>query len=57
MRAVDVIRKKRDGLPLSPAEIDAFVSGATSGSWPDYQVSALLMAVVLRDMTPRRRPA
>src|SRR5262249_20082230 len=51
MRAVDVIRKKRDGHPLERAEIDAFVAGATSGAWPDYQVSALLMAVVLRGMT------
>jgi pyrimidine-nucleoside phosphorylase len=51
MRAVDLIRKKRDGNPLSRAEIDAFVSGATDGSWPDYQLSALLMAIVLRGMT------
>ncbi len=50
MRAVDTIRKKRDGLPLSPAEIDAFVAGVTDKSWPDYQVSALLMAIVLRGM-------
>jgi pyrimidine-nucleoside phosphorylase len=51
MRAVDVIWKKRDGHPLDPAEIEAFVAGATSGGWPDYQVSALLMAIVLRGMT------
>jgi pyrimidine-nucleoside phosphorylase len=51
MRAVDVIRKKRDGLALDRAEIEAFVAGATSGSWPDYQTSALLMAVVLRGMS------
>jgi pyrimidine-nucleoside phosphorylase len=50
MRAVDIIRKKRDGLALAPAEIDAFVTGASKGSWPDYQVSALLMAIVLRGM-------
>ena len=50
MRAVDIIRKKRDGQALTPAEIDAFITGATSGSWPDYQVSALLMAIVLRGM-------
>src|SRR6186713_2424199 len=50
MRAVDVIRNKRDGLALSAAQIDAFVEGATKGAWPDYQVSALLMAVVLRGM-------
>src|SRR3954454_3947259 len=50
MRAVDVIRKKRDGLALSAAEIDAFVAAATRGEWPDYQVAALLIAVVLRGM-------
>src|SRR5262245_7463560 len=52
MRAVDIIRKKRDGHALDAAEIDAFVAGATNGAWPDYQVSALLMAVVLRGMSP-----
>src|SRR5438309_1878334 len=51
MRAVDVIRKKRDGQALDRAEIEAFVTGVTSRSWPDYQVSALLMAIVLRGMT------
>ncbi len=51
MRAVDVIRKKRDGLALERQEIDGFVAGATDGSWPDYQLSALLMATVLRGMT------
>ncbi len=32
-------------------EIDGFVAGATDGSWPDYQLSALLMAIVLRGMS------
>jgi pyrimidine-nucleoside phosphorylase len=50
MRAVDILRKKRDGETLTPAEIEAFVAGVTSGAWPDYQASALLMAVVLRGM-------
>jgi pyrimidine-nucleoside phosphorylase len=50
MRAVDVIRKKRDGHPLSPEEIEAFVRAATRRQWPDYQVTALLMAIVLRGM-------
>jgi pyrimidine-nucleoside phosphorylase len=50
MRAVDIIRKKRDGAALDRAEIDHFVAGATDGSWPDYQLSALLMAIVLRGM-------
>jgi pyrimidine-nucleoside phosphorylase len=51
MRAVDIIRKKRDGDALDRAEIDSFVTGATDGSWPDYQLSALLMAIVLKGMS------
>jgi pyrimidine-nucleoside phosphorylase len=51
MRAVDIIRKKRDGQALDQAEIDAFVAGAATGAWPDYQVTALLMAIVLRGMS------
>src|SRR5262249_16150814 len=51
MRAVDIIRKKRDGQALDQEEIDAFVAGTTTGGWPDYQVSALLMAIVLRGMS------
>jgi pyrimidine-nucleoside phosphorylase/thymidine phosphorylase len=50
MRAVDVIRRKRDGLALSPEEIQAFISGYTSGKVPDYQAAALLMAVFLRGL-------
>jgi pyrimidine-nucleoside phosphorylase len=50
MRAVDIIRKKRDGTALSPTEINSFVAGSTHGDWPHYQVSALLMAIVLRGM-------
>jgi pyrimidine-nucleoside phosphorylase len=52
MRAVDVIRIKRDGGELSPAEIDAFVAAATHGHWPDYQLAALLMAIWLKGMAP-----
>ncbi len=50
MRAVDIICKKRDGHALSAAEIETFVAAATHHTWPDYQVSALLMAIVLRGM-------
>ncbi|HXW05394.1 MAG TPA: thymidine phosphorylase [Vicinamibacterales bacterium] len=52
MRAVDLIRLKRDGGSLDRAAIDAFVSGVTDGTWPDYQASALLMAICLRGMSP-----
>jgi pyrimidine-nucleoside phosphorylase len=51
MRFVDSIARKRDGDALSRAEIDAFVAGVTDGSVPDYQASALLMAIVLRGMS------
>ncbi|MBI2948997.1 MAG: thymidine phosphorylase [Verrucomicrobia bacterium] len=51
MRAFDIIRRKRDGLVLDSSEIDAFVAAATSGAWPDYQLSAMLMAIRLRGMT------
>jgi pyrimidine-nucleoside phosphorylase len=50
MRHVDVIAKKRDGHTLTREEIDLFVAGVTDGTWPDYQASALLMAIVLRGM-------
>ena len=50
-RAIDVIRKKRDGGELSPAEIEALVNAYTRDDIPDYQVAAWLMAVVLRGMT------
>ena len=51
IRAIDVIRKKRDGGELSRYEIDSLVNAYTAGDIPDYQVSAWLMAVVLRGMT------
>jgi pyrimidine-nucleoside phosphorylase len=51
MRAVDVILKKRDGGALSREEIRFFVAGVTDGTLPDYQASALLMAILLRGMS------
>jgi pyrimidine-nucleoside phosphorylase len=51
MRAVDLIRRKRDGEALTAEEIAAFVGGVTDASWPDYQVAALLMAIVWRGMS------
>jgi pyrimidine-nucleoside phosphorylase len=50
VRAVDIIVSKRDGRALSPDEIRSFVSGVTDGSLPDYQASALLMAILVRGM-------
>ena len=53
MRAIDVIRTKRDGGALAPDQIDSFVRGATTGEgWTAYQLAALLMSVFLRGMTP-----
>jgi pyrimidine-nucleoside phosphorylase len=51
MRAVDIILSKRDGRSLTRDEIRFFVDGVTAGSLPDYQASALLMAILLRGMT------
>ena len=53
MRAIDVIMKKRDGDALSEAEIAFFIDGVTHGTIPDYQISAWLMAVLLRGMSPQ----
>ncbi len=50
-RAIDVIRKKRDAIELTRAEIEGLVNAYTAGDIPDYQVSAWLMAVVLKGMT------
>src|SRR3954465_10772796 len=51
MRAVDIISQKRDGGSLSRDQIRFFGAGVTDGSLPDYQASALLMAILLRGMT------
>jgi len=50
MSPVDILRKKRDGEKLSPVEIACFIRGATDRTWPDYQISALLMAICIRGM-------
>jgi len=51
IRAIDVIRKKRDGGELTRAEIEALVGGYTKDDIPDYQASAWLMATLLKGMT------
>ncbi|WP_100486684.1 pyrimidine-nucleoside phosphorylase [Sporolactobacillus pectinivorans] len=53
MRMVDIIAKKRDGFELSPEEIRFFIDGYVDGTIPDYQASALTMAIYFRDMTDR----
>ncbi len=51
MRIYDIIKKKRDGGVLSRKEITAFINGYVKGDIPDYQASALLMAIYFRGMT------
>lgn len=50
MRMYDIIEKKRDGKNLSEEEINYFIKGYTDGTLPDYQATALLMAIYLNGM-------
>lgn len=51
MRMYDIIMRKRNGEELTREEIDFFIEGYTRGEIPDYQVSALMMAIYFRKMT------
>ena len=51
MRIFDIITKKKQGGELTREEIAFFVSGYTDGKIPDYQISALLMAICLKGMS------
>ncbi|HYF82867.1 MAG TPA: pyrimidine-nucleoside phosphorylase [Clostridia bacterium] len=53
MRMYDIINKKRNGEELEKEEIQFFIKGYTDGSIPDYQASALLMAIYFRGMNKR----
>ena len=55
MRMIDIIENKRDGHELTTEEIQFFINGYTAGDIPDYQASALAMAIYFRDMTDRER--
>lgn len=55
MRMVDVIDQKRNGGVLSDEQLQFFVDGAVDGSLPDYQISALLMAIYFQGMTDREQ--
>lgn len=52
-----VIARKRDGHALSAVEVQAFVQGATDGSWADYQLTAMLMAIFLNGMSAEETAA
>lgn len=53
MNMYDIIQKKRDGKELTEKEIQYFINGYTKGDIPDYQVSALLMAIFFQKMNKR----
>ncbi|MDL2211994.1 pyrimidine-nucleoside phosphorylase [Erysipelotrichaceae bacterium OttesenSCG-928-M19] len=53
MNIIDIIEKKRDGYHLDEAEIDYFIKGYLGDEIADYQISALLMAIVLQGMDER----
>ena len=57
MRMYDIIKKKRDGGVLSQAEIEFFIQGYTEGRIPDYQASALCMAIWFRGMNTEETSA
>ncbi len=55
MRMYDIIAKKRDGQALTREEINFFVEGYTNGDIPEYQASALCMAIFFQDMNDEER--
>jgi pyrimidine-nucleoside phosphorylase len=55
MRPQDIIARKRDGKALTDNEIASFVDGLTTGSWADYQITAMVMAMILRGLNRREQ--
>lgn len=53
MNIIEIIEKKRDKIELTEKEIHFFIKSVTEGSIPDYQISALLMAIYLNGMTDK----
>jgi len=53
MIATDLLRQKRDGQPLTDADIEAFLAAYTAGAVPDYQMSAMAMAIYFRGLDAR----
>ncbi|KYH33488.1 pyrimidine-nucleoside phosphorylase [Neomoorella mulderi] len=57
MQMLDLIRRKREGQALTPAEIEAMIQGYTAGTIPDYQMAAFLMAVYFRGLDRKETAA
>ena len=57
MRALDLVERKRDGGKLTAEELDFLIQRYTKGEIPDYQIAALLMAIVWRGMDPKETAA
>ncbi|MEO6050428.1 MAG: thymidine phosphorylase [Pyrinomonadaceae bacterium] len=57
MRPQEIIAIKRDGKALSDGEIGTFIEGICDGSWADYQISALVMAIFIRGLNRREQYA
>lgn len=57
MNPQELIRTKRDGARFSDREINAFIKGVSDGSWADYQITALVMAMFIRGLDQREQSA
>ena len=57
MNPQDLIRKKRDGARFSGEEVNAFISGVCDGSWADYQITALMMAMFIHGLNQAEQNA